>query len=61
MHEIVLRIKIFVEPHKVTIVILSQKEGYNAAHADYLRKSIYEQGDALERVRLIAAILFLYV
>ncbi|KAG5326723.1 B3GLT glucosyltransferase, partial [Acromyrmex heyeri] len=37
------------EPDKVTIVILSQKEGYNAAHADYLRENIYEQADALEK------------
>jgi len=44
---------IFFEPNKVTIVVLSQKEGYNAAYADYLRKSVYEQADALEKVRLI--------
>ncbi|XP_012527954.1 beta-1,3-glucosyltransferase isoform X2 [Monomorium pharaonis] len=32
----------------MTIVVLSQKEGYNAAHADHMRKSIYEQADTLE-------------
>ncbi|KYM88213.1 Beta-1,3-glucosyltransferase [Atta colombica] len=37
------------ESDKVTIVILSQKEGYNAAHADYLKENIYEQADALEK------------
>ncbi|XP_011698474.1 PREDICTED: beta-1,3-glucosyltransferase isoform X1 [Wasmannia auropunctata] len=37
------------EPNEVTIVVLSQKEGYNAAHADYLRENIYEQADAMEK------------
>lgn len=43
------------------IIILSQKEGYNAAHADYLRKNIYEQANALEGVRLVTTKLFLYL
>ncbi|XP_039308042.1 beta-1,3-glucosyltransferase isoform X2 [Solenopsis invicta] len=37
------------ESNKVTIVVLSQKEGYHVAHADSMRKSIYEQADALEK------------
>jgi len=45
----------------MTIVVLSQKEGYNAAHADYLRKNVYEQADALEKVRLITTKLFPYI
>lgn len=52
---------IFLEPSKVTIVILSQKEGYNAAHADYLRKNIHEQADALEGVRSLVTESFLYM
>jgi hypothetical protein len=40
----------FLVPNDVMIVILSQKEGYHAAHADYLRKGIYEQANALEKV-----------
>jgi len=43
---------LFLEPNKVTIVVLSQKEGYNAAHADHLRKNVYEQADALEKVHI---------
>ncbi|KAH0952665.1 hypothetical protein HN011_006460 [Eciton burchellii] len=39
----------FLVPNDVVIVILSQKEGYHAAHADYLRKGIYEQANALEK------------
>lgn len=39
----------FSAPNDVVVVILSQKEGYHAAHADYLRKTIYEQASALER------------
>ncbi|XP_072751462.1 beta-1,3-glucosyltransferase [Anoplolepis gracilipes] len=38
-----------IEPNDVVVVILSQKEGYHAAHADHLRKSIYEQASALEK------------
>jgi len=52
---------IFLEPNKVTIIILSQKEGYNAAHADYSRKNVYEQADALEKVCLITTKLFPYI
>ncbi|XP_032687711.1 beta-1,3-glucosyltransferase isoform X2 [Odontomachus brunneus] len=37
------------EPSNIVVVVLSQKEGYHAAHADYLRKSIYEQASALEK------------
>lgn len=40
----------FLEPNDVVVVILSQREGYHAAHADYLRKGIYEQANALEKV-----------
>jgi len=40
----------FLVPNDVVIVILSQKEGYHAAYADYLRKEIYEQTSALEKV-----------
>jgi len=42
------------EPYDVVIIILSQKEGYHAAHADYLRKGIYEQANALDKVCYIA-------
>nr|XP_012224252.1 PREDICTED: beta-1,3-glucosyltransferase [Linepithema humile] len=38
-----------IEPHDMVIIILSQKEGYHAAHADYLRKGIYEQASALDK------------
>ncbi|XP_014483354.1 PREDICTED: beta-1,3-glucosyltransferase isoform X2 [Dinoponera quadriceps] len=38
------------ESKDVVVVVLSQKEGYHAAHADYLRKSIYEQANTLEKV-----------
>lgn len=48
----------FLELNKVAIVILSQKEGYNAAQAHYLRKTIFEQADALEGVRLSATPFF---
>lgn len=40
----------FSEPTDVVVVVLSQKEGYHAAHADHLRKRIYEQASALEKV-----------
>lgn len=46
-------LKIISELNDVVVVILSQKEGYHAAHADHLRKSIYEQASALEKVRWI--------
>ncbi|XP_050445845.1 beta-1,3-glucosyltransferase isoform X1 [Cataglyphis hispanica] len=38
-----------VEPNDMVVVILSQKEGYHAAHADYMRRQIYEQASALEK------------
>ncbi|KMQ98336.1 beta- -glucosyltransferase [Lasius niger] len=38
-----------IEPNDVVVVILSQEEGYHAAHADYTRKRIYEQASALEK------------
>jgi len=40
----------FLVPNDVVVVILSQKEGYHAAHADYLRTGIYEQANVLEKV-----------
>ncbi|XP_054003980.1 beta-1,3-glucosyltransferase [Hylaeus anthracinus] len=36
-------------PSDVVIVILSQKEGYHAAHADVLKKGILEQSDILDK------------
>ncbi|XP_029165857.1 beta-1,3-glucosyltransferase isoform X2 [Nylanderia fulva] len=38
-----------IEPKDVVMVILSQKEGYHAAHADLTQKHIYEQASAMEK------------
>ncbi|RLU21725.1 hypothetical protein DMN91_006101 [Ooceraea biroi] len=46
----------FLEPNDVVMVIFSQKEGYHAAHADYLRKGIYEQASALEKSSSISSV-----
>lgn len=43
------------------MVILSQKEGYHAAHADLTQKHIYEQASALEKVCYISLKSFLHV
>ncbi|XP_031828929.1 beta-1,3-glucosyltransferase isoform X2 [Nomia melanderi] len=36
-------------PSDVTFIVLSQKEGYHAAHADVLKKSIIEQANTLDK------------
>lgn len=38
-----------IEPKDVVIVILSQKEGYHAAHADLVQRYIHEQASAFEK------------
>ncbi|KAG7208990.1 hypothetical protein KM043_015157 [Ampulex compressa] len=38
-----------IDPKDVVIVILSQEEGYHAAHAKYLQNSIYEQANTLDK------------
>lgn len=37
------------EPSDIIIVVLSQKEGYHAAHADISRKGILEQANTLDK------------
>jgi len=51
----------FLELHDVVIIILSQKEGYHAAHADYLRKGIYEQANALDKVCYVAKLFLCFI
>lgn len=45
--------KMFLDSDDIVVMILSQREGYHAAHADYLRRGIYEQASALETVRCV--------
>ncbi|XP_017760459.1 PREDICTED: beta-1,3-glucosyltransferase [Eufriesea mexicana] len=37
------------EPNNIVIIILDQKEGYHAAHAEMLKNSIFEQANALDK------------
>lgn len=40
----------FLDTKELVVIILSQKEGYHAAHADILQRSIEEQASIMEVV-----------
>lgn len=40
----------FLDTKELVVIILSQKEGYHAAHADILQRSIEEQASVMEVV-----------